>query len=291
MSFFKKISDYVPIIINPQPETDETTSPAPTQPQTSFGIADAPDLFERAPNNLYYLDPQEQSAAPIEPPSTREATVEASSLFSTYESNVAQLDNRLPQLQDRLDALRAKRNELTNQIVENKQKNLQMQETLASLRDAIFHNKPIPDSTITTLSSLGILGMLGGLPALPVIGALSGLIGFNEVEKQKARRIKNELERQMAESDVATQKVEEELDEVDNDCKKVEEQIVHEKLRLQRESQSFQMDRITNKESIINENPVWQDPFSDQNLIQNQNAPVTTPFNRLFQINDDEEKF
>ncbi len=123
MSFIRRISNFVPTTVNQEPQPE-----VPPQPTTSFGVAKDTDLFETAKTyNSYLIDPQSQPADVIQPPTTLDTTVEASSLFSSFEMS-PQFDNTLPQLNDKLKSLEEKRLEFVKQIEHQKTegKNAQM---------------------------------------------------------------------------------------------------------------------------------------------------------------------
>ena len=109
MSFINKLS-FNPLTVNQEPQPEVTPAPTPvSQEPISLGVGDRPIYLRRLPNNFYLMQQQSQIATPIQPSTTREQTVDASSVFSSFEPSVAQLDNRLPQLNDQLKSLQERR--------------------------------------------------------------------------------------------------------------------------------------------------------------------------------------
>src|SRR5262245_27754773 len=288
MSFFKKISDFVPITNTSQPQEVAPEQTQVPQSQPSFGIAETPDSFENAPNNLYYIEQQAQSATTIQPETTREITVEASSLFSNFQESAVRLNSRLPELMERLEVLKARKEELRSQVQENREQSFKAQEALYAVKESLENDNPIPDAVLPVIGSLGILGMLGGLPALPVIGGLAGALGLNQEYKQRTARILHELERKMGELDLSAEQMKQDMQSGDKETKKVHEMIAHEQRRLQEEAQGFQT-QTTDIDAMVAPNQLLQESPLNQNHVQNDASPLENPLFRQFKLNQDGE--
>ena len=283
MNFINRLS-FNPLSVTQEPQSEVPSAPTPEPQQvTSLGVGGIrislrmPRL--NSPNNFYYLQQQAQSAALIEPRTTREQTVDASSVFSFFEPSVPQLNNRLPQLMDQLNSLRAKKRELRENLEQERQERFEKQKAVDSIQESIDSDQPIPDSAIATLSSLGILGMIGGLPALPVIGAIAGMFGMSLAYKEKARQAKAELEKKAGESDLKAEELQLELTDLDKEMDSAREAIAKEQARLEREAQPAKEQTIST-DAIVQE-PVWQEFLPDQNVVQ-QNQDLVQQENTRF---------
>ncbi len=225
------------------------------------------------------LQQQSQSATPIQPAATRELTMDASSVFSFFEPSVPQLDNRLPQLMDRLDSLKERQQELTSQINDAQNELLKAQEVLQSVIDAMQNNKLIPEEIYSLLGPLGISGMLDVVHEIPVIRGLGILY------KRNLQKIRTELERKIGEMAKNIESLKSEIAEVNHEISSVQDQIVKEKLRQEKEAQPAH--EMIGSDAIVQE-PVWQESFSDQNLIRQENLSFVTSLNPMFHKKDDE---
>ena len=164
--------------VNQNPQTE-----SPVQIQTplipNFGIAKTEISLRLLLRISIILRSKPRSASLIQPSQTRDITVEASSLFSSYEPSVGQLDNRLPQLMDRLNALNERSADLQSQIEVAEGEKLKAQKALASVMEMINSNLPITDELRKLLEPIGIVGMIADLPIIP------GVVGLEILYKQK----------------------------------------------------------------------------------------------------------
>ena len=281
MSFIRRMPNSVIVDVNQNPQTESPVQiQAPLIP--NFGIAKTADQFEAAPENFYYLEEQAQSASLIQPSQTRDITVEASSLFSSYEPSVGQLDNRLPQLMDRLNALNERSADLQSQIEVAEGEKLKAQKALASVTEMINSNLPITDELRKLLEPIGIVGMIADLPIIPAV------VGLEILYKQKLQKIRTELERKIGEIDINIESLKSQLDEVQSEMNSVSEQIAKEKERQAKEAQPSQTrDPMTATDAIVAEQ-AWQEVLSNQDLTQMDSAPAAIPFNPIIQKNIDE---
>ncbi|HSE43329.1 MAG TPA: hypothetical protein VLH08_21395 [Acidobacteriota bacterium] len=69
MTFFKRISEFVPIITSQETQTENPSQPQ-TQPNANLGIASNVDSFEVASQNNLFMDPQFQPANVIDSDAT-----------------------------------------------------------------------------------------------------------------------------------------------------------------------------------------------------------------------------
>ncbi len=208
MSFISKLN-FNPLTVSQEPQPEITTQ-APASPPvsqseapTSLGVAGSPDQFETAGQNQFDLmQQQSQSAMSIQPSTTRELTVDASSVFSFLEPSVAQLDNRLPQLNDQLNSLEIKKRELTTKMEQALDEKKEINKAMHDVQRAINSDQPFPAALLATLGSLGVLGIVGGLPVIPVItGAIGAFLGLSPDYKEKAKEVQAQLERNAGEKD------------------------------------------------------------------------------------------
>jgi hypothetical protein len=307
MTFFRRISDSVPIVANQEPQTEVTPS-KPPEPQTNFGIAQNLDLYEsvargedrlkwsdqgedslRNKENISYLmdqlssmsgkqeDPQNQSALEMGSPATQNnMMVDASNLFSYIEPNAVRFNEQLAQLNDQLKSLKERRDEIRSQLLENKTKALELQQAASEIRGAMAEGKPIPDSLMAMLGPLGILGMIGGLPALPVIGGIAGLVGLSLDYKQQMAKAAAELDKRAGEIEMNNESLNEELEEMNK-----EEDSIQRKMRLLEEKQ--QELNASAKTFLGSSSMVAEQAFqvfeNDENMIQNDNASSAITFN------------
>ena len=281
MSFIRRISNFIPITVSQESQTEVPPQP-PVQPRTSFGVANDTDLFETAnAYNSYLIDPQSQPAELIQPSTTLDTTVEASSLFSSFEMN-QQFDNTLPQLNDKLNSLEEKRQEFVTKIEHEHTEGKNAQMAAKEIADSIKNDRPISDEILALMGSAGILGIIGGLPAIPIIGGLVGAFaGLSADYKAKAKQAQAELEKKAEQHQMNAEQLKSDLERTDSEIQSTIASIEQEKLRLEREAQPAR-DQIMDMDAIVQE-PVWQEFQPDQNLSQQENISFPVNFDQTFQ--------
>jgi phage shock protein A len=304
MTFFRRISDSVPIVANQEPQT-EITPPKPSEPQTNFGIAQNLDLYEtvaRTGNQLEWSnqaedllrnkenisnvmdrlspisgrqeDSQNQSAVEMGSSATQNnMMVDVSNLFSYIEPNAVRFNEQLAQLNDQLKSLKERRDEIRSQMVENKTKALELKQAASEIRGAMAEGKPIPDSLMAILGPLGILGMIGGLPALPVIGGIAGLVGLNLDYKNQMAKAAAELEKRAGLMDMDAQSLREELEEMTKEEDSIREKIEH--LNEKQQELNAPAKNFMGSSSMVAEQAV-QVFENDENMIQNDASSAIT---------------
>jgi hypothetical protein len=305
MTFFRRISDSVPIVANQEPQT-EVPQPTPPEPQTNFGIASNLDLFETVARteddrlnstnqddafgnkeNLSNLldrlssinlgDPQNQSAVDLESSATQNnMTVDASNVFSYLDPNAMRFNEQMAQLNDRFKAIRERRNEIQTQLIENKTKALELQQAATQIRGAIADGNPVPDSVIAMLGPLGILGMIGGLPVLPVIGGILGAVGLNLDYKARMEKAAAELEKRAGLVDMNCESLKEELEELTKEADSIREKF--NQMDKKHEEQIAPSKLFVGSSSMVAEQ-AFQAFENTENMIQNGNASSPIMFN------------
>ncbi len=274
MTYIRRISDSIPITV---PQEPEISSQSQAQPEANLGVASGTDLFETpASNNSIFIDPQTQSAALMAPDTTQNEIVDASSIFSYFESSAGQLNARSAELAERLKALNERKKELASQMIDMKNEILKVGEAVQAIRAARAEGRPIPDSVISTLGALGTLALVGGLPALPIIGGVLGMFGLSVDYKNKMDRMAAELEKKMGEMGLNLESLQSELEELNKETDIVRGEVAHEELKRQKEIAPMQENSMSN--SMIQEQ-AWQQFNPDQNVIQNQSDPLISTLN------------
>jgi predicted nucleic acid-binding Zn-ribbon protein len=273
MTLIRRIPNSVVVNADPVPQTEGAGQTQPLK-DVAFGIADTADQFETAPENSYYLEEKAQRTAEIQPPANRDVTVEASSLFSAYEPNVSLLDNRLPQLMDRLDSLTEIQNGIQSQIESAETEKLKAQQALDEVIKIMNSYLPITDELRALLEPIGLWVKIAELPTPAVFG-------MRLFANQKLKEVKDELERRIQEIANNIESLKSQLEEVESEMKSVSEQIKNEKERQAKEASPYQMrEPISNTRTIVAEEQLWEGLY-DQELIQNNETRMAVPFNEM----------
>lgn len=288
MTFIKRVSDSISIFTTPEPQMPETSQ---SQPATNFGIANNTDLFEaNDSNNFDFMQPQPQDLSLIQPSTSAEITVDASSLFKYLNPDSPQPTSRLQDLQDRLKSINEKIREIKDSgaLRKAKEESIKLQQMASEIRGAANDDKALSSSIIATLGGLGILGIIGGFPAPRIIAGLLGGLGIfgglSEEYKQKMLKAAAELEKKAGEQDLELTQLQREFEELNKLAESVEELIKEEehRLKLGFSEQEF-------KPSLMTAESPFEEFLPDQTFVQTDNTPSAVPLSPDIQKLTNEE--
>jgi DNA-binding transcriptional MerR regulator/Sec-independent protein translocase protein TatA len=267
MNFINRLSNSIPITA-PEAQPETTSQP---QTQTNLGVANTADIFETNVSNNFGLMQQPENFSEMQPATTSDTAVDASSLFSDMTEIVAQPKDRLTELSERLDVLKEKRQELVTQIQDTQKKKVDLENAQAAVNKSLENDEPLSEEDTAKLDLLGVAGVIGGiLTGLPVVSLLGGILGgLSAAYREKLKQAKNEIARQMAEADQSENESQAELEKT-----KVEEELTRE--RMEKARQIF-TERKLDTDLVTPEKP-WGEFRPPESLTQSNDTSSTVSF-------------